>query len=151
MMREGYVTVSGRHALLSAASVWINAVTSISIAALMLLCTLPLQPSTTGFVEETPFFESSGRDDIHDGDWAMARQQLVEPRYCESTFDYDIHSDYIATLDCPNYGESSITMSPVHSLFTASVNASIAGSWSDVHITRLHPSNSMPFRLRCIA
>ena len=88
----------------------LNATIAIVLAALMLLCTAPLQHSTTGFVDESPFSESSGRDDVHDGDWAMARQQLVEPRYCDPTFDYDIHSDYIATLDCPNYGESSITI-----------------------------------------
>ena len=110
MMSARYAAYFRRHRFSGSSLARLNSTIAILLASLMLLCTAPLQPSTTALEDEVSSSQSSGRDDVHDGDWAMARQQLVEPRYCESTFDYDAHSDYIATVDCPSYDESSITI-----------------------------------------
>ena len=40
---------------------------------------------------------------------------------------------------CSPTGESSITSSPAQPLFTASLNAKLAGSWPDLHIALLYP------------
>ncbi|MDB2335376.1 thrombospondin type 3 repeat-containing protein [Candidatus Poseidonia alphae] len=110
MMSVRYDAYFLRHHFSSSSSARLNSTIPILLASLMLLCTAPLQPSTAALEDEVSSSPSSGRDAVHDGDWAVAHQQLVEPRYCESTFDYDIHSDYIATADCPSYGESYITI-----------------------------------------
>ena len=79
----------------------------ILLTSLLLCCTLPLQSEQMTEISIHESTETSGRNSIHEGDWAVAQKQRM---HCESTFDYDIHSDYIATLDCPSYGESYITI-----------------------------------------
>ncbi len=71
------------------------------LTAIMLLCTAPLYQTSDVRLNGFEPAESSGREDVHDGDWAVARQQTLNSGRCDSAFDYDFQSEHIVLVDCP--------------------------------------------------
>ena len=90
----------------------------ILLTSLLLCCTLPLQPEQMTEISIHESTETSGRNSIHEGDWAVAQKQLIT---CGSTFDYNPQLDYFAVIACLGAGRhieiysNSDWNTPIHS------------------------------------
>ncbi len=79
------------------------------LSILMLLCIAPLQPSTEVTLNGFESVESSGRGEVYEGDWAVARQQTLEDCYYYSpvsVFAVDDYNDYLVLSECADYSFS---------------------------------------------
>ncbi|MDC0340359.1 thrombospondin type 3 repeat-containing protein [Candidatus Poseidoniaceae archaeon] len=77
------------------------------LSILMLLCIAPLQPSTEVTLNGFESVESSGRGEVYEGDWAVARQQTLEYCYYYATvFAVDDYNDYLVLSECADYSFS---------------------------------------------
>ena len=73
------------------------------LSILMLLCIAPLQLSNDGLMGEFESAESSGRGEVYEGDWAVARQQRLDSCYYNTLFAVDDNNDYLVLSPCQQY------------------------------------------------